>query len=148
MTDDGRVAEADSHFPARARRHSRGSIASETADRGKNTPGVLPRPRYHSNVDEPRELGGNSHWRLAVRDLRVSFGALRLGIVGLVTMLAGSARWVLVGGATLWVIGGALTSVEFYWARHQLPEPRPGYWPMRFWLMRDSLHAREETTRD
>jgi hypothetical protein len=26
-------------------------------------------------------------------------------------------------------------------ARHELPEPRPGLWPMRFMLIRDTVRA-------
>jgi len=35
----------------------------------------------------------------------------------------------------------AVTLTGFFWARHELPEPRPGYWSMRFMLIRDTIHA-------
>ena len=48
--------------------------------------------------------------------------ALRVGYVGL-------------AAATVTLAG-------FFWFRHELPEPRPGRWSMRFMLIHDTVHAR------
>jgi hypothetical protein len=37
--------------------------------------------------------------------------------------------------------------VGFFLCRHELPEPRSGYWSMRFMLIRDTVHARSSVQR-
>jgi len=98
-------------------------------------------------MDEPPELQGNGHWRMAVWALRVGYLGLAVGIAGLIVMLSGSTRWVLAVGLIIWVAAAAVTLAGFLWGRRELPEPRPGYWPMRFWLIHDSVHARSSTQR-
>jgi hypothetical protein len=93
-------------------------------------------------VDEPAELQQNGHWRIAVWALRVGFFGLGVAIVGIIVMLSGSTPWVLAVGAIIWLATAAVTLTGFFWARHELPEPRPGYWSMRFMLIHDTLHAR------
>jgi hypothetical protein len=67
--------------------------------------------------------------------------------VGLIVMLSGSTPWVLAVGEISWLAAAAVTLVGFLQARHELPEPRPGYWSMRFMLIRDSVHARSSVQR-
>ncbi|HTT91290.1 MAG TPA: hypothetical protein VMF65_17170 [Acidimicrobiales bacterium] len=92
-------------------------------------------------MDEPPELQHNGHWRMAVRALRVGYLALAVGLVGLIVLLSGSTPWILVVGVAGWLVTAAVTLAGFFWARHELPEPRPGYWSMRFMLIRDTVHA-------
>jgi hypothetical protein len=98
-------------------------------------------------MDEPAELQYNGHWRMAVWGLRVGFGGVAVVIVGLIVMLSGSTPWVLAVGEISWLAAAAVTLVGFLQARHELPEPRPGYWSMRFMLIRDSVHARSSVQR-
>ena len=93
-------------------------------------------------MDEPPELGNNGHWRMAVWALRVGYLGLIVGIAGLVVMLSGSTPWVLAAGVIIWLAAAAVTLTGVFRARHDLPEPRPGLWPMRFMLLRDTVHAR------
>jgi hypothetical protein len=93
-------------------------------------------------MDEPTELQQNGHWRMAVWALRVGFLGLAVAIVGIIVMLSGSTRWVLAAGAIIWLATAAVTLTGFFWARHELPEPRPGYWSMRFMLIHDTVHSR------
>jgi hypothetical protein len=98
-------------------------------------------------MDEPPELQHNRHWLKAVWALRVGCVGLGVGIVGLVVMLLGSTPWVLAVGAIIWLAAAAVTLAEFFWSRQELPEPRPGYWSMRFMLIHDTVHGRSSAQR-
>jgi membrane protein YdbS with pleckstrin-like domain len=91
-------------------------------------------------MDEPPELQHNGHWRMAVWALRVGCLVLAVAIAGLIVMLSGSTPWVLAVGVIGWLAVAAVTLTGFFWARHELPEPRPGYWSMRFMLIHDTIH--------
>jgi hypothetical protein len=72
---------------------------------------------------------------------------LAVAIAGLILMSFGSTPWLLAPGAIIWVAAAAVTLAGFLWSRHELPEPRPGYWPMRFMLIHDTVHARSSAQR-
>lgn len=93
-------------------------------------------------MDEPAELQQNGHWRVAVWALRVGFLELAVAIVGVIVLLSGSTPWILAVGAITWLATAAVTVTGLLWARHELPEPRPGLWPMRFMLIHDAVRAR------
>ena len=93
-------------------------------------------------MDEPPELQYNGHWRMAVWALRVGYVALAIVIAGLIVMSLGSTSWVPAVGVIIWLATAAVTLTGFFWSRHELPEPRPGYWSMRFMLIRDTVHPR------
>jgi hypothetical protein len=93
-------------------------------------------------MDEPPELQHNGHWRMAVWALRVGYFGLAVAIVGLIVMLSGSTPWVLAVGVIIWLATAAVTLTGVLWARHELPEPRVGLWPIRFMLIHDTVHAR------
>jgi hypothetical protein len=93
-------------------------------------------------VEEPPELQHIGHWRLAVWALRVGYVALVVAFVGLIVLLTGSTPWILAVGVVIWLGAAAVTLTGLFRARHQLPEPRPGLWPMRFMLLHDTVHAR------
>jgi len=92
-------------------------------------------------MDAPPELQRSRHWRLAVRALRIGYLALAVAFVGLVLMLSGSTSWVLAIGVIGWLAAAAVTVAGFFWARHELPEPRPGLWSLRLMLIHDTVHA-------
>ena len=98
-------------------------------------------------MDEPLELQHNGHWRLAVWSLRVGYVGLAVGVAGLVVMSLGSTPWVLAVGVIIWLAAAVVTLAGFLWSRHELPEPRPGYWPMRFMLIHDTVHAQSSAQR-
>ena len=87
-------------------------------------------------MDEPPEPQHNGHWRMAVWALRAGYVGLAVGILGLILFLSGSTPWVLIAGAIIWLAAAAVTLTGFFWARHELPEPRPGW----FWSMRLRWH--------
>jgi len=93
-------------------------------------------------MDAPRELQYNGHWRMAVWALRVGYVGLAVAIAGLIVMSLGSTPWVLAVGEIIWLAAAAVTLAGFFWSRHQLPEPQPGFWSMRFMLIHDTVHAR------
>ena len=93
-------------------------------------------------MDEPPELQHNGPWRMAVWALRVGYAGLAVAIVGIIVMSTGSPPWILAVGVIVWLCAAAVTLAGFFWARHELPEPRPGYWSMRFMLIGDTVHAR------
>ena len=92
-------------------------------------------------MDEPVELQYNGHWRMAVWALRVGYVGLAVAIAGLIVMSLGSTPWVLAVGVFIWLAADAVTLAGFFWSRHELPEPRPGYWSMRFMLIHDTVRA-------
>ena len=98
-------------------------------------------------MDEPQELQYNGHWRMAVWALRVGYAGLAVVIAGLIVMSTGSTPWVLAVGEIIWLAVAVVTLAGFLWARHELPEPRPGYWSMRFMLIHDTVHARSSAQR-
>jgi hypothetical protein len=78
---------------------------------------------------------------MAVWALRVGYVGLSVVIAGLIVMSLGSTPWVLAVGVIIW-LAAAVTLAGFFWSRHELPEPRPGYWSMRFMLINDTVHSR------
>jgi hypothetical protein len=92
-------------------------------------------------MNEATELQHNGHWRLAVWALRVGYLGLGIAIAGLIVTLSGSTPWVLAVGVIIWLAAAAFTLTGFLRARHDLPEPRPGYWSMRFMLIHDTVHT-------
>src|SRR5215472_13794223 len=93
-------------------------------------------------MDEPAELRHNRHWRMSVWALRVGYLGLIVGIAGLMVLSTGSTSWVLAAGVIIWLAAAAVTLTGVFRARHDLPEPRPGLWPMRFMRLHDTVHTR------
>jgi hypothetical protein len=93
-------------------------------------------------VDEPPELQHLGHWRMAVWALRVGFAGLAVAIVGVIVLAAGSTPWVLAVGVVIWLAAAAVTLTGVFRAHGELPEPRPGWWSLRFMLIHDTFHAR------
>ena len=92
-------------------------------------------------MNEPPELQRNGHWRMAVWALRVGYLALAVAVAGIIVMSSGSTPWVLAAGVIMWLGVAVVTLTGLFWARHELPEPRPGLWSLRFMLIHDSVHA-------
>jgi hypothetical protein len=78
---------------------------------------------------------------MAVWALRMGYLALAIAIAGLIVMSSGSTPWVLAVGVIVWLAVAAVTLTGVVWARRELPEPRPGYWSMRFMLIHDTIPA-------
>ncbi|MGB7051428.1 MAG: hypothetical protein WBG41_07665 [Acidimicrobiales bacterium] len=98
-------------------------------------------------MDEPPELQYNGHWRTAVWALRVGYVGLAVGISGIIVMSLGSTPWVLPVGVIIWLTAAAVTLAGFFRSRQELPEPRHGYWSMRFMLIHDTFRARSSAQR-
>jgi hypothetical protein len=98
-------------------------------------------------MDEPPGLHHNGHWRMAVWALRVGYAGLAVAIAGLIVMSLGSTPWVLAVGVIVWLAAAAVTLAGVLWSRHELPEPRPGYWSLRFMLIHATVHARSSAQR-
>jgi hypothetical protein len=98
-------------------------------------------------MDEPSELQYNRHWRMAVWALRVGYVGLVVAIAGLIVMSLGPTPWVLAVGVLIWLATETVTLAGFVWSRHELPEPRPSYWSMRFMLIHDTVHAQPSAPR-
>jgi hypothetical protein len=93
-------------------------------------------------MDEPPELHHNRHWRMAVWALRVGYVGLAVVIAGVIVGSSGSTPWLLAVGVLIWLAAAVVTLAGFLSSRRELPEPRPGYWSMRFMLIYDTVHAR------
>jgi dolichol kinase len=98
-------------------------------------------------MDEPSELSHNGHWRTAVWTLRVGYLALVVGIAGLIVIWLGFTPWILAVGVIMWLVAAAATLAGVLWSRHELPEPRPGYWSLRMMLIHDTVHTQSSTQR-
>jgi hypothetical protein len=76
---------------------------------------------------------------MAVWALRTGYVGLAIGIAGLIVMSSGSTPWILAAGTIIWLVAAAVTLTGFFWSRHELSEPRPGWWSMRFMLIHDTV---------
>jgi hypothetical protein len=94
------------------------------------------------HVDAPPELQRNGRWRMAVWALRVGFVGLAVAAAGVVVLVRGGTPWVLAVGAVIWLVAAGVTLTGVFRARGELPEPRPGWWSMRFMLLHDTVRAR------
>jgi hypothetical protein len=103
---------------------------------------VAPGAPIMLDMEEPPELQQLSHWRMAVWALRVGFLGLAVAIVGVIVLTTGSTPWVLAVGVVIWLICAAVTVTGVFSAQHELPEPRPGLWSLRFMLLHDVFRAR------
>ena len=74
--------------------------------------------------------------------LRVGYSGLAVAVAGVIVMSLGSTPWVLAVGVLIWLLAAATTLTGFLWTRHELLEPRPGYWSLRLALIHDTIHAR------
>lgn len=93
-------------------------------------------------MDEPVALRTNRHWRMAVWALRFGYVALAVTVVGVIVLSSGSTPWILVIGIVGWLVAAAVTLTGVFEARSELPEPRPGFWPMRWMILHDTVHRR------
>ncbi len=98
-------------------------------------------------MDEPPELQDNGHWRMAIWALRVGYLGLVVAVAGLIVMSLGPTLWVLAIGVCIWLTAAGVTLTGLFWSWRELPQPRPGYWSMRFMLMHDTIHARSSAQR-
>jgi hypothetical protein len=94
---------------------------------------------------EPTELQRNGHWKMAVLALRVGFVAIATILVGLIVLSSGGTPWVLAAGVIVWLACAVGTATGFLLARHDLPEPRPGFWSMRWMIIHDAVGLRIRT---
>jgi hypothetical protein len=72
----------------------------------------------------------------------VGYLGLAVALAGLIVMSLRHTRWVLAVGVFIWLAAAVVTLAGFLWSRHELSEPRPGFWSMRFMLIHDTVHAR------
>jgi hypothetical protein len=93
-------------------------------------------------MEESPALQHNGPWAVAVNALRMGYIGMALVFSGLILMAFGSTQWVMAVGMMIWLSAAAVTCVAFFWARHELPEPRPELWSMRVKLIHDTVHFR------
>jgi hypothetical protein len=93
-------------------------------------------------MEEPPELQQLRHWMMAIWALRVGFLGLAVAIVGVFVLASGSTPWVLAVGVIIWLVCAAVTVTGVFSAQHELREPRPGLWSLRFMLLHDVFRIR------
>jgi hypothetical protein len=98
-------------------------------------------------MDDLSDLNRNRHWRMAVWALRVGYVGLAGVFAGLIALSLGSTPWFLAVGMVVWLAAAAVLATGFLASLHDLPEPRPGFWSMRFKLIHDTVHARPSVPR-
>ena len=84
---------------------------------------------------------------MAVWALRVGYVGLAVAIAGLIVESLGSTPWVLAVGVIIWFAAAGVTLTGFFRAGHEILEPRPGYWSMRFMLIHDTVRTRSTAQR-
>jgi uncharacterized membrane protein YdbT with pleckstrin-like domain len=77
----------------------------------------------------------------------VGYVGLAVAIAGLIVTSLVSTPWALAVGVIIWLATEAVTLAGFFWSRHELPEPRPGYWSTRLMLIHDTFHAESSAER-
>jgi hypothetical protein len=92
-------------------------------------------------MDEPTELQHNGHWRMAVWALRVGYVGVATMLVGIIVLASGGTPWVLAAGVIFWVVCAGVTLTGFLQARNVLPVPRPSFWSMRWMIIHDTVHS-------
>jgi len=98
-------------------------------------------------MDDLSGLDCSRSWRTAVWALRVGYVGLAIAFAGLIVMSLGSAPWFLAVGVIVWLAAAVVLASGFLRSLHELPEPRPGFWSMRFKLIHDTVHARPSAER-
>jgi hypothetical protein len=96
-------------------------------------------------MDEPIGLQGNLHWTMAVWALRVGFLAIATIVIGLIVLASGGTPWVLAAGVIAWLACAVVIGSGFIMTLHDLPEPRPGFWSMRWMIIHDAVGLRVRT---
>ena len=120
-----------------------GQLGGGLGDAGTRRKTLVARPWLPHNPWHGRAAGTAAQRTLEDGSLGPPRGVRRVAvaIAGLIVMLSGSTPWVLAVGVIAWLAVAAVTLTGVFWARHELPEPRPGYWSMRFMLIHDTIHA-------
>ena len=96
-------------------------------------------------MDEPTELQRNGHWKIAVWAFRVGLLAIATIVVGAIVLSSGGTPWVLAAGVIFWLVCAVVIATGFLLTLHDLPEPRPGFWSMRWMIIHDAVGLRVRT---
>jgi len=110
--------------------------------------GPLPAAWFPSTVlgmGKPIELRRNGHWKMAVWALRVGLLAIATIVVGIIVLSSGGTPWVLATGVVFWLAGAVVIATGFLLTLHDLPEPRPGFWSMRWMIIHDAIGLKVRT---
>ena len=102
-------------------------------------------PSTVPGMDEPIELQRNGHWKMAVWALRVGLLAIATIVVGIIVLSSGGTPWVLAAGVIFWLACAVVIATGFLLTLHELPEPRPGFWSMRWMIIHDAVGLRVRT---
>jgi len=94
---------------------------------------------------EVTENGWKSPWRRAVWSLRSGYLSLMATIAGLILLGTGGTPWVLGIGVLAWLLFAGFTLSQVIQARNLLPDPKPGWWKLRWNLIEDSLRPSRST---
>jgi hypothetical protein len=84
---------------------------------------------------------------MAVWALRTGFAGLAVALIGVIVLTSGSTPWVLAVGVVVWLVAAVVTVTGVVRARGELPDPRPGWWSLRFMIIHDTVHARPPAQR-
>jgi hypothetical protein len=82
---------------------------------------------------------------MAVWALRVGLLAIAMIIVGIIVLSSGGTPWILATGVIFWLACAVAIATGFLLTLHDLPEPRPGFWSMRWMLIHDAVGLRVRT---
>jgi hypothetical protein len=96
-------------------------------------------------MDEPNELQHNGHWKVAVWALRVGLLAIATIVVGIIVLSFGGTPWVLATGVIFWLACAVVIATGFLLTLHDLPDPRPGFWSMRWMIIHDAIGLEVQT---
>ena len=96
-------------------------------------------------MDEPAELQRDGRWKMAVWALRIGVVALATILLGAIVLSSGGTPWVLAAGVVFWLACAVVIATGFLLTLHDLPEPRPGFWSMRWMIIHDAVGLKVRT---
>jgi len=96
-------------------------------------------------MDAAVVLQRNRHWKVAVWALRVGLVAIATIVVGVIVLSFGGTPWVLAIGVISWLACAVVIATGFLRTLHDLPEPRPGFWSMRWMIIHDAVGLKVRT---
>jgi len=82
---------------------------------------------------------------MAVWALRVGLLAIATIVVGIIVLSSGGTPWVLATGVIFWLACAMVIGTGFILTLHDLSEPRPGFWSMRWMIIHDAVGLRVRT---
>ena len=101
-------------------------------------------PIYGSGHGRARRVAARTDAGRWPRGPRIAVGA-RHYLLGAIVLSSGGTPWVLAAGVVFWLACAVVIATGFLLTLHDLPEPRPGFWSMRWMIIHDAVGLKVRT---